>query len=115
MPWLGLKTSVEVPEEKRGELLSLLSGLVADDMGKPQQYVMVSLEHAAMMLGGAEDSAAFVDVRGIGGFGPSVNNALTKHVCATLQDQLGIPAHRTYVTFTDVAAGNWGWNGRTFG
>jgi phenylpyruvate tautomerase PptA (4-oxalocrotonate tautomerase family) len=32
-----------------------------------------------------------------------------------LKDSLGIPSNRIYLNLSDVHAGNWGWNGETFG
>ncbi len=40
---------------------------------------------------------------------------LSQQVCKLLSDSLGIGPDRVYLNFTDVEAGNWGWNGRTFG
>ncbi|MHC4780748.1 MAG: phenylpyruvate tautomerase MIF-related protein [Planctomycetota bacterium] len=115
MPWIGLKTSAKVADDKRSALLTGLSDIVADDMGKPKQYVMVSVEQANMMLGGSEEPSAFLDLRSIGGLSPSVNGALSEHLCALMEEQLGIPSDRTYITYSDIEAGNWGWQGRTFG
>jgi phenylpyruvate tautomerase len=115
MPLLKLETTVVLPEDKRKALLASLSKTVAETIGKPEQYVMVTASRAAMLMAGNPGDAAFVDVRSIGGLTGEVNRKLTLQVCELLAAFLGIPQVRIYLNFTDVGAANWGWNGSTFG
>ncbi len=115
MPLLKLESTVAVPEEKRKALLEALSKAVAESIGKPEQYVMVTLGQAALLMSGKPGDAAFVDVRSIGGLTGDVNRRLSQKLCKLLNDALGIAPNRIYLTFTEVEAGNWGWNGSTFG
>jgi len=66
-------------------------------------------------MSGKPGEAAFVDVRSIGGLNDDVNRQLAQKICSLLKDSLGVPLDRVYLNFTEVAAGNWGWNGDTFG
>jgi phenylpyruvate tautomerase PptA (4-oxalocrotonate tautomerase family) len=115
MPLLKLETTVVLSEEKRQALLASLSKTVAETIGKPQQYVMVAANQAAMQMSGSPGDAAFVDVRSIGGLTSDVNRKLSQKVCKLLNDSLGVPQNRIYLNFTDVQASHWGWNGSTFG
>jgi len=115
MPLLKLETSVGISEDKQIALLASLSKLVAGATGKPEQYVMVTVGQAAMLMSGKPGDAAFVDIRGIGGLTGEVNRKLSQQVCKVLSDSLGISPDRIYLNFTDVEAKNWGWNGNTFG
>ena len=116
MPLIKLQTSVAVPEPRREPLLTAASRLLSEATGKPETYVMAVLEPAtATCMGGAMTPAVFVDVRGIGGWNAKVNATVTQGLCALLAKELNIPGDGVYVTFTDVPAVNWGWNGRTFG
>ncbi|MDS4026557.1 MAG: phenylpyruvate tautomerase MIF-related protein [Candidatus Contendobacter sp.] len=115
MPLLALQTSVPLSNQQRHDLLAPLSKIVAECIGKPERYVMVTVSEAAMLMGGAEGSAAYVDVRGIGGLNREVNRKLSERICALLQEQIGIPPDRVYLGFTSVSAENWGWNSGTFG
>jgi phenylpyruvate tautomerase len=92
-----------------------LSKTVAEVIGKPQQYVMVTASHAAIQMSGSPGDAAFVDIRSIGGLTGDLNRKLSQKVCQLLHDSLGIPPNRIYLNFTDVKASHWGWNGSTFG
>ncbi len=115
MPLLKLETTIVISEDKRKALLASLSKMVAETIGKPEQYVMVSTTQAAMLMSGKAGEAAFVDIRSIGGLTDDVNRKLSQQVCKLLHDSLGIPPDRVYLNFADVDAGNWGWNGSTFG
>ncbi len=115
MPLLKLETTVPLPEEKGKPLVAALSKAVSSATGKPEQYVMVTVSHSAMLMSGKAGDAAFVDVRGIGGLNGETNGNLSQQICKLLKDSLGIASDRVYLNFMDVEAGNWGWNSSTFG
>jgi phenylpyruvate tautomerase PptA (4-oxalocrotonate tautomerase family) len=115
MPLLKLETTVPLPDEKGKPLLAALSKAGAGATGKPEQYVMVTATQSAMLMSGKAGDAAFVDVRGIGGLNGETNRKLSQQICKLLKDSLGIAPDRVYLNFTEVEAGNWGWNGSTFG
>ena len=115
MPLLKLETTFAFSDDQRQQLLASLSKTVADCIGKPEQYVMVTIGPAAILMSGKPGDAAFVDVRSIGGLSADVNRQISQRVCALLAQSLRVPQNRVYVNFTDVKAGNWGWNGSTFG
>jgi phenylpyruvate tautomerase len=117
MPLLKLETTAVVAEDKRASLLAALSRIVAETTGKPEQYVMVTLNlnQAAILMAGKPGGAAFVDIRGIGGLNAKVNSQLSQKISELLKHSLDISPDRIYLNFTDVAAENWGWNGQTFG
>ena len=115
MPLLKLETTVVIADDKRKALLASLSKVIAETTGKPEQYVMVTISPAAILMAGKPGDAAFADVRGIGGLSGDVNRQLSQKVCRLLNESLGVPQERIYLNFTDVEASNWGWKGDTFG
>ncbi len=115
MPLLKLETTVALADDKRKALLASLSKIVAGTIGKPEQYVMVTISPAAILMSGKPGDAAFVDLRSIGGLGGDVNQQLAQKISSLLKESLGVPSNRIYLNFTDVPGGNWGWNGNTFG
>jgi phenylpyruvate tautomerase PptA (4-oxalocrotonate tautomerase family) len=115
MPLLKLETTVTLSDQQKEQLLPSLSKIMAQTIGKPEQYVMVTIGPAAILISGKPGPAAFIDIRSIGGLSGAVNGKLSQQVCKLLNDSLGIASDRIYLTFTDVAAANWGWNGSTFG
>jgi phenylpyruvate tautomerase len=115
MPLLKLETTVTLAEDKRQNLLGALSKVVAGTIGKPEQYVMVSVSQSAMLMSGKGGAAAWADIRSIGGLNGETNRKLAQQICKLLNDSLGIAPDRVYLNFTDVEPSNWGWNGNTFG
>jgi phenylpyruvate tautomerase PptA (4-oxalocrotonate tautomerase family) len=115
MPLLALQTSARLSNQQRYNLLAPLSQILAECIGKPERYVMVTVSETAMLMAGVEGPAAYADIRSIGGLNGTVNRKLSERICALLQEQLGIPPDRVYLGFTSVSADSWGWNGGTFG
>jgi phenylpyruvate tautomerase len=115
MPLLKLETTVAMSEEKRSALLASLSKTIAQTIGKPEQFVMVTVNPVAILMAGQPGDAAFGDIRSIGGLSGDVNRQLSQKICQLLNQSLGIAPDRIYLSFTDVKGSNWGWNGATFG
>ncbi|MCP5459295.1 MAG: hypothetical protein H6971_06680 [Gammaproteobacteria bacterium] len=115
MPLLQLQVSTPVAEDKQAGLLSALSKVMSEAIGKPERYVMVTLKTGPVLMSGDAGPGAFADVRSIGGLNSGVNKQLAQNICALLQKELGIAGERVFLNFTDVSAGHWGWNGGTFG
>jgi phenylpyruvate tautomerase PptA (4-oxalocrotonate tautomerase family) len=113
MPLLKVQTSVEIADEK--DILTTLSKAVAETTGKPEKYVMVTLEKGSLLMAAEMGDAAFVEVHGIGGIGGETNKKLSQRICGILNDKLSIPENRTYINFFDIPASDWGWNSSTFG
>jgi phenylpyruvate tautomerase len=115
MPLLKLETTVALSDDQRQQMLASLSKIAGETIGKPEQYVMVTVGQAAILMSGKPGEAAFVDIRSIGGLSADVTRQLSQKVCALLAQSLRVPQNRVYLNFTEVEAGNWGWNGSTFG
>ncbi len=115
MPLLRLHTSVSVPEEEKDALVKALSKTVASGIGKPENYMMVTISKGHFCMGGEVAPAAFADIRSIGGLKEDVNKKLTEQICSLLKEKLGIASDRVYLNFTNVSASDWGWNNGTFG
>ncbi len=72
MPLLRIQTNQPVEQAKRQELLSIASRLVAEQLGKPEQYVMVSLEpDHSMLFAGLDSPLAYLELKSIGRRGGS--------------------------------------------
>jgi len=115
MPLISMQTSVSLDDATKDELLRDLSGAVSAATGKPEAYIMATVQSAQICMAGELGPAAYVDVRGIGGLTQGVNANISAAVARVLGERLGISRDRVYLTFTDVPASNWGWNGSTFG
>ena len=114
MPLIKIEIPTDLQEEQKNKILTQASKIVSKNTGKPEQYIMVTISKADFAMAGAPASAAFVDVRGIGGINAENNGGISKDICALLESELGITPENIYLNFTDVPGQNWGLNGSTF-
>ena len=59
-----------------------------------------------------QEPCCFLEIKSIGSLSPSdMAMPISDFVCK----KMGIPIDKIYISFDDVAASMWAWNGRTFG
>lgn len=114
MPLLKIHTNKPLEAGAARSLAAAASAAVAGMLGKPERYVMVSVEHNPVMLFGGDDAPlAYLELKSIG-----LPENRTAQFSATLADlmeqQLGVPADRVYIEFADALRHLWGWDGGTF-
>ncbi|MDT8387433.1 MAG: phenylpyruvate tautomerase MIF-related protein [Thiogranum sp.] len=114
MPMLKIQTNQPLAAQQRQALVSKASQAVADLLGKPERYVMVSLErNPDMLFGGNDEPLAYLELKSIGlpeNQTPQLSGALAR----LLHDELGLAADRIYIEFVAAPRAMWGWNGSTF-
>lgn len=117
MPLIQLETSCDLSgAEKKQAVAKTLSRLAAEGIGKPERYVMATVQdNIAMTLAGETGPCALVTVKSIGGLSKAVNQTLAAQISETLEKDLAIAPDRVYLTFEELAPTHWGWNGGTFG
>ncbi len=114
MPLLKIQTNKVVEPATAKTLIADASTTVADLLGKPERYVMVSLEHnPAMLFGGSDDPLAYLELKSIG-LPESQTADLSRSLSDLLNRALDLPANRIYIEFADAPRNMWGWNGGTF-
>ena len=114
MPYLKIQSNKAVDSQHTGEFIRQASQLVAEGLGKPERYVMVSLEPPAPMLfAGSDEPAVFMELKSIG-LSESQTPALSKTLCELAASRLGVVQERVYIEFQDAPRKMWGWNGSTF-
>lgn len=114
MPYLKITTSKTLDAERKHNLLKTASKMVALELGKPEQYVMVSVESPVQMqFAGTEELCAFLELRGIE-LPESKTGKLSQLLCGLAESQTGIRKDRVYINFADIKPSMWGWNGETF-
>nr|CAD1825447.1 unnamed protein product [Ananas comosus var. bracteatus] len=115
MPTLNLSTNVPVDAVAASDILKDCSRTLAKIIGKPESYVMISLNGGVpMAFAGSEEPAAYGEVISIGGLGPSVNGKLSSALAEILQTKLSVDSSRFYIKFYDVQRSYFGFNGSTF-
>ncbi len=117
MPLIQLETSCDLSGTgKKEAMVKTLSHLAAEGIGKPERYVMATVQdNVAMTMGGQSDPCALVTVKSIGGLSKTVNQKLAAQIGEMLEKELAIAPDRVYLTFAEFAPTHWGWNGGTFG
>ena len=66
MPYLTIKTNVDLNPDQRKELLRDASKTVSTRLGKPEKYVMISYTHCAdMSFSGSNAPLAYLELKSI--------------------------------------------------
>jgi phenylpyruvate tautomerase PptA (4-oxalocrotonate tautomerase family) len=113
MPCLRIHTNRAIDDKASQVVLKKASRLVAQELSKPEEYVMVSLEPlSSMLFAGSAEPAAFMELRAIG-LPAKKTSDLSRVLCELVESELGIPKDRVFINFSDVPPELWGWNGET--
>jgi phenylpyruvate tautomerase len=114
MPYLVVKTNVDISDADKQTLLTDLSAVAAEELGKPERYVMVAIEdNASMLFAGSDAPLAYLEMKSIG-LPEDITGDLSKALCNLVHRQLHIDKDRIYIEFADAPRKMWGWNGGTF-
>jgi phenylpyruvate tautomerase len=114
MPYLRIQTNLPLNKKADRTMLKQASALVAAELGKPEDYVMVAVQpDTPMSFAGTDDPAAFIELKGIG-LPAAKSQRLSQVLSGLVNQHLGIPIDRIFLNFADVPPNLWGWNGDTF-
>lgn len=114
MPFLRIQTSKPLPEADAAVLAARASALVAEQLGKPERYVMTSVEsNASMTFAGTDEPLAFLELKSIG-LPDSITAGVSEALCQLVARETGTDTDRIYIEFTDAPRKMWGWNNGTF-
>lgn len=114
MPYLKIQTNITPDAKVQEKLLRKLSKSVAEQLGKPERYVMVAIEAGAPMIFAGDDAPlAYLELKSIG-LPESSTTSLSGSLSELVGEGLGIPSDRIYIEFADAERKMWGWNGATF-
>ena len=110
MPYINVSTSAKIEDKKK--LLNEISTLVSSLTNKSKRFVMAKLDDNFEMYFEDESPCCFLEIKSIGSLNPS---AMAKPISNFVYEKIGIPIDKIYMSFEDVPASLWAWNGRTFG
>ena len=114
MPFLKILTNKTLPETTAKALAGKASALVAEQLGKPESYVMTSVENnPAMTFAGTDEPLAFLELKSIG-LPESLTADTSRALCELLSEEAAIDPARIYIEFSDAARKMWGWDKGTF-
>ncbi len=117
MPYLDIATNAPLGDSSEQQsLLSEVTKLVSEHLGKPTAYVMVRIAPVgAMRFADDPSPCCLVSVRLIGKAAAGARAALSADVTSALQRSLRVEPGRVFVTFDELAASHWAMAGDLFG
>ncbi len=114
MPYLVIHTNKTIDVNAGQDLVRMASSLVAEQLRKPEKYVMVELAPGRTMFFAGDDAPlAYLELKSIG-LPEDKTAGLSDALCNLVSEALAIDQSRIYIEFTNAANHMWGWNGGTF-
>ena len=110
MPYINVSTSAKVNDKEK--LLKEISILISALTNKSRGFVMAKIDDNCQMYFDDKSPSCFLEIKSIGSLNPS---EMAKPISDFVSEKIGIPIDRIYISFEDVPASLWAWNGRTFG
>ena len=110
MPYINVSTSAKIEDKQK--LLEEISILVSSLTNKSKRFVMAKLDDNSEMYFDDESPCCFLEIKSIGCLNPS---EMAKPISNFVYEKMGIPIDKIYISFENVSASMWAWNGRTFG
>jgi len=110
MPYINVTTSAKIEDKKK--LLEEISIFVSSLTNKSKRFVMSKIDDNCQMYFDDERPCCFLEIKSIGAINPS---EMAKPISNFIYEKIGIPIDKIYISFEDVPALMWAWNGRTFG
>ncbi len=114
MPLLHIETNQTVEDSEIDDLLEFASALVAKQLKKSANYVMVRFSHNPNMLfAGTRQPLAWLQLKSIE-LPETTVPALSAALCNLVESRLKVPQNRTYIEFVATPRKMWGYSGGTF-
>ena len=111
MPLLSIETNQALDNS---DTLKLLSGEVAQMLGKPESYVLLKYEHNGNMLFAGDDQPlAHLKLKSLG-MPEERTPDFSRQLCRLMETHFAIPANRVYIEFSSPQRHMWGWDSTTF-
>ena len=110
MPYINVSTTAKVDDKMK--FLEEISILISSLTNKSKRFVMAKIDDNCQMYFDDETPSCFLEIKSIGSLNPA---EMAKPISDFVYEKLGIPIDRIYISFADVPASLWAWNGRTFG
>ena len=109
MPYINVSTSAKVDDKDK--FLEEISILISTLTKKSRRFVMAKIDDNCQIYFDDVTPSCFLEIKSIGSLNPS---EMAKPISDFVYEKMGIPTDRIYISFQDVSASLWAWNGRTF-
>jgi len=112
MPLLTIKTNINL--ENKTAFAELASRAAAEITGKPESYVMVSIEdNQCLMFAANHQPCALVNIKSLG-LPEDRTSQFSEQLCEFIQSNTNISSSRIYIEFSNPQRHMWGWDKKTF-
>jgi len=112
MPFINVKTSVEMSGEQAESLRAALTRAAEQCLGKPEAFVMCGFEDNCRLYFRNGGGIAYVEVKLFGKGSAGAYAKMTAQVSDAVSEVLGISSDKIYVNYQESS--DWGWNGSNF-
>ena len=114
MPFINLKTNVEITQEKEAAVKAGLGRAITALPGKSEAWLMVNIEDKCRMYfkGDGSKPLAFIAVQILGKASRADYEKMTAELCKLAEKELSISPDCVYVRYGEGE--HWGWNGSNF-
>lgn len=114
MPYVSIRTNQAIDDSSQQESMKKFSAFIAELLGKPEQYVMISIRAGVpLIFGGTDAPTAFVELKSIGLPRDRCGEFAAK-ISDFVQAELGPPPDRVFIDFKELERDLFAWNGKTF-
>jgi len=97
-----LKIHSNTPIQNSHTLLAKASSKLAEILGKPEKFVMLSLEHnPEMIFGGSDAPLLYIELKSIG-LPRDKTREISSKLSEFLHQETGVPVDRMYIEFADA-------------
>ena len=110
MPYINITTSAKV--NNKSKLLEEISIFISSLTKKSRRFVMAKIDDNCQMYFDDDTPSCFLEIKSIGCLNPA---EMAKTISNFVYEKMGIPSDKIYISFVDVPASMWAWNGKTFG
>ena len=109
MPFINVSTSAKVNDKDK--LLEEISILISSLTKKSRSFVMAKIDDNCQMYFDDDTPSCFLEIKSIGSLNTS---EMAKPISDFVYEKMGIPIDRIFISFQDIPASFWAWNGKTF-
>ena len=114
MPYIDLKTTAKITAESEETLRKEFGKIITLIPGKTEAWLMLNFDDECRMAfkGNADGDTALVSVDLLGGASEKAYADMTRAICNTVSEVLGVPFGRIYVKYGEYT--HWGYAGENF-
>ena len=110
MPYINISTTEKVENKK--QFLEEITTLISSLTNKSKRFVMAKINDNSEMYFEDDSPCCILEIKSIGSLNPS---EMSKSISDFVFEKIRVPIDKIYISFEDVPASMWAWNGRTFG